>query len=283
MNTNTNPLKQFYRTSRLTVKLPSRGIFYQDGDISYTEDHEVSILPMTAADELALKNPDALLSGQAILDVIKSCIPSVKNPKKLLHCDIETLLVGIHHASYGDTLTLKVTCPECKHQNTYELSLDHVLNQADSLDRDFIAELDPKIEVYVKPGTFEAFVKRQKSEINTKKIQRLMMQENSTEEQKLSLINRIFTDLTSLTYDLILDGIDKIVVTNEEDEEPVVVTDRKHIDEFLRNIDTKAIDKIEETLREVNSVGIENKTHAVCVECGHEWEAPIEFNPVNFS
>lgn len=167
MSKNQNPLKQFYRVEKTHVKLPSRGIYYADGVVDLDEDNSLGIMPMTAADELLLKNPDALLSGQSILGVIKSCVPAVKQPNRLLSCDIDTIMIGIRDASYGEDSTVTIKCPKCQHENTYGLNLDILLNQTEELQDSYIAELPNNIQVFVKPGTFEAIIKKQKAMLET--------------------------------------------------------------------------------------------------------------------
>ena len=66
MSSAPNPLVKFYRTATTSVKLPSRGKYYDEGVLKLNDDGEVSIFPMTAQDEITLQNPDALLSGEAI-------------------------------------------------------------------------------------------------------------------------------------------------------------------------------------------------------------------------
>lgn len=277
---NINPLKQFYRVAKLSVRLPSRGMHYRD-EVEFNSEHEVEILPMTAADEIMLKNADALLSGQAIIDLIKSCVPQVKKPQKLLSCDIETILVGVRAASYSDDLLIKINCPACNHENSYALDFETVLNQSEELQDEYLARLPNDVCVYVKPGTFDAIMKRQKILLDNRKIQRLIEQEDISDEARLQHINSVFTKVGQLNYELIVDGIDRIEFTDDSGE-TVTVDNRKYIDEYVRNIDRKDVDLIEEQLKIVNSVGIARETHAVCTSCGHEWEAPIEFNPVNF-
>lgn len=282
MSKNQNPLKQFYRVEKTYVKLPSRGTFYADGVVTLDVDNNLGIMPMTAADELLLKNPDALLSGQAIIGVIKSCVPSVKQPQKLLSCDIDTIMIGIRDASYGEDSTVTITCPKCEHENTYGLNLDILLNQAEELQDSYVAELSSDVEVFVKPGTFEAIIKKQKAMLENRKVERLLTQDTVGEEERMHLIAGVFSRLGKLNYELIVDGVQKIQFVNEAGEVQIVV-DKNHIDEFIRNIDKKQVQIIEEKLREVNKVGIATSMPAVCTNCSHEWDAPIDFNPANFS
>ena len=74
-----NPLSKYFRQSKLYISLPSQGKHYPAGAIDFPESGEVEVYSMTAKDELLFKTPDALLNGQATVDVIQSCIPAIKD------------------------------------------------------------------------------------------------------------------------------------------------------------------------------------------------------------
>lgn len=77
-NMEQNPLKKYFRQPKVYVTLPSKGEYWPDGTIEIPESGEFPIYAMTAKDELAMKTPDALLNGQATVDVIQSCVPNIK-------------------------------------------------------------------------------------------------------------------------------------------------------------------------------------------------------------
>ncbi len=285
-----NPLTQFYRVEKSSVRLPSRGLFYDDGVVELNDDGEVPILPMTAADEMQFKNPDALLSGSAIVDVLTSCVPGIKKPRKLLSCDIDALMIGIRHASYGNNAEMEMKCPECKANNTYDLNLQTLLSGAELLDDSYDVILrDGEVTVFVKPGTFSALLKRQRTAFEGTQLERVITDPNLTDERRIKAFAATFNKLTKLNFELITDAIDKISFTNSEASETseagevVDVTNKEHINDFIRNIEKEEVDKIEERIREVNTVGVQRTLDALCTNCEHKWEAPIEFNPVNFS
>ena len=82
-----NPLSKFYRSPALYTSLPSGTSYYSSDQVEFTESGEVAVYPMTLSDEILLKNPDALLNGEAIASVISNCVPGVKKPKDLLSND----------------------------------------------------------------------------------------------------------------------------------------------------------------------------------------------------
>ena len=62
-----NPLLSKLNMPGATFKLPSCGLFYTSGEITPdVVDGEVHVQPMTGYDELLLKSPDMLFSGQGV-------------------------------------------------------------------------------------------------------------------------------------------------------------------------------------------------------------------------
>jgi hypothetical protein len=56
-----NPLSDYFRQPGTYITLPSNGRFYKD-KLTLSDSGELAIYPMTAKDELRLKNPDALFN-----------------------------------------------------------------------------------------------------------------------------------------------------------------------------------------------------------------------------
>ena len=284
MNKAVNPLQQFYRKETTYLKLPSRGQFYDEGVIELLESGELAVMPMTAADEITLKNPDALLSGKAIVDVITSCVHGIKKPKKLLSCDIDALMIAIREASYGDEAVMEIGCPnvECGEPNEYSLDLELLLNDTEILEESYEVILPNELTIYLRPGTFETTNKQNKAAFESSKIQRTMNDASMSDEAAMSMLSHVFSTLTKLNFEVINDAIQKIVFTDEEGEAQEI-TNKKHISEFIQNIDKTSVDMIDNKIGEINKVGITKTLDAVCKKCGHKWEAPLELNPVNFS
>ena len=122
-----NPLKQYFRRPALYLKLPSKGNFYPEGAIDLPENGEVPVYPMTAIDEITTKTPDALYNGVAVTDIIKSCVPAIKNPWLMPAVDLDPILVAIRAASGDGNLELESTCPKCSESSSYGVNLSGVL------------------------------------------------------------------------------------------------------------------------------------------------------------
>lgn len=274
-----NPLTQYFRQIKLFIKLPSGVTYYDNSVVQFTDKGEVGIMPMTGQDELALKNPDSLLNGEALIKVISSCVPCIKHPQSLLTNDIDALITAIRYATFDDNLESSLECPVCTHRNTFKLDLAYALDNMDFLDHEYVVNLDSGISVFVKPYAFPDLLKGLHAQFEQNKLARSMESEVLSDEEKTRIFGKSFKDLATLTFGLMQNSVIKVV----DDTNNVNVSNKQHIQEFLCNIDTKSIDKISNIVTEINKIGIRRTFTAKCEKCNHEWESEIDFNPVNFS
>ena len=100
-----NPLRKYFRQPKIYLTLPSKGRYYPQTAISMPESGEVPIFALTAKDEMLMKTPDALLNGEATVEVIRSCVPNILDPWHIPQIDLDALMIAIRMASYGENLT----------------------------------------------------------------------------------------------------------------------------------------------------------------------------------
>ena len=274
-----NPLKQYFRQFKLYLKLPSGISYYQPNVVQFTDSGELGVLPMTGKDELILKNPDALLNGEALIEVLKSCVPGVKDPKALLSNDIDALITAVRFATFNDSLETSLHCPKCGAENTIKLDLQYALDNMEYLDPEYAVNLESGVSVFVKPHAFPDVLKGLHAQFEQSKIARAIENETLTEQARSAIFSKAFREMSVVTYDLILNSVVKVV----DEANNVNVSNRDYIKEFLSNIDNRSIDKISDLIKEINLIGIKRTFAAKCEKCEHIWENEIDFNPVNFS
>ena len=274
-----NPLKNYFRQYKLYLKLPSGTSYYAPGTIEFTDSDEVGIMPMTGKDELILKNPDALLNGEALVEVIKSCAPAVKNPKLLLTNDIDAIITAVRYATYNDALETELNCPKCNHANLFKLDLQYSLDNMSFLDAEYVVNLDSGLTVFVKPYGFSELLKGLHAQFEQGKLTRAIENESIPEEQRLKLFATAFKELSVITYELMVNSVIKVI----DESQNINVTNKDDIKDFLQNIDKKSSDKISDLIKEINLIGIKRTFTAKCEKCDHTWESEDDFNPVNFS
>lgn len=278
-NARPNPLKQYFRQFKLWLKLPSGTSYYEPGVVNFSELGEVGVMPMTGKDELILKNPDALLNGEALIEVIRSCVPGVANPRMLLTNDIDALITAVRYATYNDGLETELSCPKCRHNNLFKLDLQYSLDNMSYLDPEYTVNLDSGLTVFVKPYGFPELLGGLHAQFEQSKLTRAVESDTISEEQRLKMFSTAFKELSTVTFNLMCNSVVRVV----DESQGIDVKDREFIRDFLFNIEKKNVDLISDLIKEINQIGIKRSFTARCEKCEHQWESEIDFNPVNFS
>ncbi len=275
-----NPLQGFYRAPKLYTSLPSMGKFYSEEIIEMPENGELPIFPMTSKDEMIMKNPDALLNGEAVAQVIKSCVPAVKQPRKLLSNDVDTLLIAMQGATNGDEVDVNAKCPECGEEVSAVRSIESALESMTTLEETYSFATDNGLVIEVRPFTYESSVKAGIANFQTtRSVQSI--QTITDEMQQLKAFNTNFIQIAALNFDLMVDSVASIKGKDAEGDE-FVVTDSASIREFMENCDSTIGKKIEEEIAVVNAKGVNKSILLECEKCENQFEQEINFDPVNF-
>jgi hypothetical protein len=274
-----NPLAAYFRGADVHQMLPSRGQFFDAGEIDLAINGEVAVMPMTATDEIILKNPDALLNGDAMERLFKSCVPSIKAPRKISVPDMDVLLLAIKLASYGDTLEISATCPECKEEFSYDTSIRGMLAGIKMVkDEDTFVRISDDMVIYLRPYDFEAKTKLDLAAFEEAKLLQHLLHLDASDEAKAKIFNESFEKIAELNLDLLSHCIRMVQIPNQE------VTNPQHIRDFVRNSAKNVIRSIQDKIKDLSKSGVEREVEVTCPkeECGHEWKTEMTFDPAHF-
>jgi len=272
-----NPLAKFYRVPGLYVSIPSKGSFNQN-EIKFEMNGEVAVYPMTAADEILLKNPDALISGIALESLIRSCVPGVSNPRSLPMADIDVLLLAIRQTSYSNAMEFQTECPKCETEHTYTANIRQMLESVTYLKPQYILEIGNGLTIVLKPQTLETQVKISTISFQEAKKMQFLAGDDVPEDDKNIQYNKSVARLTEAKQETTCDCIIKIVTPDCE------VYEKQFIMDYLQNCPREVTKKIDDILNEINSTGVSKKKHMKCSneKCGNEWDSDIVFDPTTF-
>lgn len=278
-----NPLVNFMRQPKIYIRLPSDGAYWEDSSIVMPETRELPVYSMTAQDELTFKTPDALLNGQAVVDVIQSCIPNIKNAWNIPNLDIDVILIAIRIATYGETMEISHKVPNTQEDAEHVIDLRYVIDQVMTNSHwNEVVEVNENLTFYIKPLTYKHLTK---TSIKTFEAQRLLQTINNDEladEKKLEIFNKSFKEMSSITVDLLVDSI-MMVQAGEH-----IVKDRAFIKEFIENADSSIVQKIQDHIEILKSKsGIQPLTINATpeqIELGAPatYELPISMDNSNF-
>lgn len=270
-----NPLANYFRQPKIYLKLPSKGQFYPEGALDRSEIGEYAVYAMTAKDELMFKTPDALLNGQATVEIIKSCIPSIKNPWKMPSVDVDAALVAIRIATYGESMDVRANCPSCNAENEYAFRLTTYLEMLNAFEFQGQVSLGP-LTINIRPYDYQEVTKSTIKAIEQRRIFDVINDDNLSDEEKLDKFGTSFVKLTALTVDVIVGCIESIVTPEG------TVTDRMMIKEFIDNAPTDVFNTINDHVLEMKNQLDMKAQHVSCNECQHEFDVTITMDQSNF-
>ena len=283
MTDNPNPLNRYYRQPAVYVRLPSKGAYYDDSVFEKTVTGEVPILPMTAKDEMTFKTPDALINGQATVDVIRSCVPNIKDPWKLVNYDLDTVLLGIRIATYGESMDINATVPVINEQITQAVSLPTLLDTIANIQLRDSFTTKANFTIKVKPLTYKEITDVQVKTYNEQKTVVTVRNSQLTEEEKTVRYNETYKNLNDLNYLVLSDSIISIKTPDGTE-----VTDQTQIKEFLNNTGSTLVNEIQEgvlSLRsqaQIKPLRMQSTEEQIKKGAPANYEIPLTFDNANF-
>ena len=283
MTDNANPLNRYYRQPAIYVRLPSKGAYYDDSVFEKTATGEIPILPMTAKDEMTFKTPDALINGQATADVIKSCVPNIKDPWKIVNYDLDTVLLGIRIATYGETMDINTTVPVANEQITQSVNLPMLLDTVARVEIKDSFTTKNNFKIKIKPLTYKEITDVQVKTFNEQKSVVAVKNSGLTEEEKTARYNETYKNLNDLNYMVLGDSI--VSVRTPAGEE---VTDKKQIKDFINNASSAVVNEIQEgvlSLRsqaQIKPLKMQATEEQIKAGAPASYEVPLTFDNANF-
>lgn len=280
-NIEQNPLRKYFRQPKVYITLPSRGEFYQEGVLEMTENKEFPVFAMTAKDELIIKTPDALLNGQATVDVIQSCIPNIKNAWQMPSVDLDACLVAIRIATYGESLDITTKVPVLGEDRQFTVDLRQILNKLVTPTYDNKLKVGD-IGVELRPLTYKEFTETNLKTFEEQRIFTLVNDDELDDAERLSRFGQSFKKLTDLTVGMLTKSIAKLTIGDEE------VTNPTFINEFIDNVDKEFFKAITDHLEEqrkkfaIEPIKVESNEEDVAAGVPKTWEVPITFDQSNF-
>ena len=276
-----NPLSKYFRQPKLFASLPSNGKFYPAGALETTETGEYPIYSMTAKDELTMKTPDALLNGQATVELIKSCVPNIKDPWNLPSIDLDALLIAIRLATYGETMTLSIKTPVTGEEKDMSVNLRDILDNFANIEfEDVVTSGD--MTVYIRPLTYKEFTKSALKTFEQQRIFNIVNDDQISDEDKLQAFTNSFAKLTDLTVDMMSNHISAIEIGDTR------VDNKQHIDEFMKNADKSFYEAISKHLEEqklkftIQPLKAQATLEEIEKGVPETYEVPVTFDQSNF-
>jgi hypothetical protein len=282
MTENANPLNKYFRQASIYVALPS-GTDYPLDVVTPSKTGEIGIMPMTAKDEIRFKTPDALMNGQGVVDVIESCVPDIKDAWQIKSYDLDTILVAIRIATYGETMEINFNVPGANESVAHTVNLPAILDEIQKTTVDTAFTLKDGLKITVRPLTYRDMTSTSLQTFQQQKMYTAIQDSELPDEDKATRFNDAFKKLTELNASILLKNMASITMTDG-----TVITDPAHIKEFVDNANTTVIKEIETKLMDLRTQGavkpLKLKASEEQIKKGApaSYEVPVTFDTSNF-
>ena len=282
MTENTNPLNKYFRQAAIHITLPSNGD-YPPHVVTPSATGEFPVMPMTAKDEIKFKTPDALMNGQGVVDVIQSCIPNIKDAWQIKSHDVDTILIAIRIATYGETMDLQFNVPTINEQVTHTINLPATLDQIRQDKIQNSITLKDGLIVETRPLTYRDMTQTSLQTFQQQKMYSSVQSSDISDEEKVKRFDESFKALTELNSKVLLKNISKITTP-----EGVEVSDPVQIKEFVDNANATLITELQDALAVVRVQGsvkpltLKGTEDQIKRGAPATYQVPVTFDTANF-
>ena len=275
MTQSANPLKQFFRQPAIHLRLPSQGEFWPEGSLNYPVTKELPVYPMTAIDEITYRTPDTLYNGQAVINVVQSCIPDIRDAWQMPVVDLNAVLVAIRIASYGHNMEIMSTCPACNTDSDYTLDLRTVLDKLKS--GDFHQDIKHgDLSIAFRPMTYEHQNTSNQNQFEQQKRIQVVQTSDLSDAEKISELNSSLQKITELTMEALKWSIASIRTPH------ALVTESEHIHEFINNCDRSLFNTIKNHIIGLREGSEIQPLDMECPECHHKYRQQLTMDQTSF-
>lgn len=305
-----NPLLKKIQLPGKRFRLPSRGLFYINGELDDSvEGGEIEVFSMTTSDEVTLRSPEFLFTGESIERVFLRCVPEIKKPLELLSKDVDYVLACLRIVSYGGIYNITTRCPRCEELQKLSngVKYDEFMKEVEGKAKEQnvpmdLAITDDKVVTRIKA------INGRKSNEQTYPIDLNGIVLNATTEidaddyvnYTTELSNGQHVQLCPITMDSSVaayqfqNADNNLDLTMMEDFLSFIiscsvqsidgVTDRDQIQEWAKNLPVKLKDEIETAMSKVKTWGTDFTYSVTCKTegCGHSRNISTLLNPITF-
>lgn len=241
------------------TRLPSNGLLYDEGVLDESVvNGEVNVYPMSAFEEIAMKDINGIINGTVITTVFTRCVPQVKRPECLYEKDVNHLLMVLRKITYGNTITITYEhdCENAK-MHKYEIPLHQIINSAiyadpTSIQESYTAVMDNGQVVQLQPIKYTDIITLMQDAADYESLTRYELQLKML-ESTVKLVKSV-------------DGI----------------TDKEKIEEWCKSIPTTWFTKLTDAIVVGNNWGPQSSYQITCLDCQSELAIDIPLNPITF-
>lgn len=258
-----NPLNQYFRHPALQVSLPSGGKFYAENAINLSTTNQYPVLSMTRQDELVFMSDIGQATGTAVVSVIESCVPDIKNAWAMPAIDIDKLLTAIKIATHGPELSVAAQCPACQHKEKISVDLSEAIEQISVVDYSQSEQIG-NLQVFFKPITYREITNINQNQFSETEIESLLQDVDL--ELQAEKIDELLARVRLLSTQVLTKNIYSVKTPEAEVRNP------EHIAEWLRNCDRTIYMQLQNSIVARRDPAELKPAAVTCSNCANQYQ-----------
>ena len=264
---------QHFRQPKIYIALPSKGVYLNQGSVQ-GDVNNIPVCGMSGMDEIIMRTPDSLLSGESTVSIVKSCCPNIKDPWDLAMIDTDLIFTAIRIATYGNEMTVGHKCSNCDHEADYALDLTRIIDHFNNCKYDDTIVLKD-LKIKIRPLTY-----KQSTEVNLRNFglqKKLLQTKDITDEaEQQRLIADLWKDLADIQTDMYISSVEAVETANQRVEERVFIV------EWLKNCDKSIFDAIQKHIDHNRDIWQMPSFPVECPECKTQTNLFVDLDQSNF-
>jgi len=237
-----------FRQPSVFVSLPSQGKWWPNHALQIDNPAgELGVQSMTVQDEMALKSPDALMNGVAVVNTIQSCCPSIKDAWSVPAMDLDSILVAIRIATYGAKLEVDSNVPKVDVRKKLSIDLNSLMDTIIKKPFEDTHALKDGTVIQIRPMNYRDVTNNNVRTYEQARLASSIQKSTVSESEKINQIQKAFNNITNMTVDALASQIVSVKYQGTEE-----ITDIKS---FVTNIPAVMANEIKEVINSQKSIG----------------------------
>lgn len=271
-----NPLMKHFRQPVLYIKLTSEGTYWPEGALEIPITGDLPVYPMTARDEIILRTPDALVNGTSVVQVIQSCVPGIKDAWKMPSVDVDSTLIAIRIASYGQYMSVSAKCPHCGEEHDYDVDLHKILADITMPHYDETIQTADGLTIKLKPISYMEVSQAGNIQFEEERLIQAIGDPDMDKDVRSIEYDKHIKKMIDVSNANVTNSTDYIICDGQK------ISDKEFISEYYRNVESSVLRSIKDKSEEfATTVSIKSQS-TMCTSCNTEFKLAIDFDYASF-
>jgi hypothetical protein len=189
--------------------------------------------------------------------------------------DLDTMLVAIRIATYGNDLDINSTCPGCETETEYTMNLTQVLSNIQGMDYSQSLKIGD-LEIYFQPMSYKQMNENSLTQFEEQRALQSLTEMDPENKDRVKQLSDVLKKINNITTRALAQSIALVKTPTAQ------VSNEEHIAEWLGNCDRNMFGQIRDFIIANKQKSELQPMHIQCSNCNHQYDQPFTLNMTDF-